>query len=95
MRCGYTVVPHDLKFGGTELNGMWARRQATKFNGVSYITQRAAEAVYSDEGKKQIKEIIEYYRKMQRLYITDFATAALPFTARWIHRMYGSKLPTI
>ena len=67
VRCGYTVVPHDLKFGGTELNGMWARRQATKFNGVSYITQRAAEAVYSDEGKKQIKEIIEYYRKNAKI----------------------------
>lgn len=63
VRCGYTVVPHELKFGGTELNGMWARRQATKFNGVSYITQRAAEAVYSDDGKKQIKEIIAYYQE--------------------------------
>ena len=46
LRCGYTVVPHDLVFDGTELNAMWFRRQSTKFNGVSYITQRAAEAVY-------------------------------------------------
>lgn len=63
VRCGYTVVPHALKADdGTELNGLWARRQATKFNGVSYITQRAAEAVYSEEGKKQVREIIAYYQ---------------------------------
>lgn len=62
VRCGYTVVPHDLKVDGTELNALWARRQATKFNGVSYITQRAAEAVYSEEGKKQVREIIAYYQ---------------------------------
>lgn len=63
VRCGYTVVPHALKADdGTELNSLWARRQATKFNGVSYITQRAAEAVYSEEGKKQVREIIAYYQ---------------------------------
>lgn len=63
VRCGYTVVPHALKAAdSTELNPLWARRQGTKFNGVSYITQRAAEAVYSDEGKAQIKEIIAYYQ---------------------------------
>lgn len=63
VRCGYTVVPHDLKRGGTELNAMWARRQATKFNGVSYITQRAAAACYTAEGKQQIRDIIAYYQK--------------------------------
>lgn len=63
VRCGYTVVPHALKADdGTELNALWARRQATKFNGVSYITQRAAQAVYSEEGKKQVREIIAYYQ---------------------------------
>lgn len=62
VRCGYTVVPHDLKFNGTELNAMWARRQATKFNGVSYITQRAAAACYTPEGKQQIRDIIAYYQ---------------------------------
>lgn len=66
MRCGYTVVPHELKCGDTELNALWARRQATKFNGVSYITQRAAEAVYSEEGKKQTKEILAYYQRNAR-----------------------------
>lgn len=66
VRCAYTVVPKELK-GYTEdgkqvsLNKLWNRRQTTKFNGVSYITQKAAEAVYSEEGQKQIKENINYY----------------------------------
>lgn len=63
VRCGYTVVPHSLKFNGAELNAMWARRQATKFNGVSYITQCAAAACYTPEGKQQIRDIIAYYQK--------------------------------
>ena len=67
LRCGYTVVPHDLVFEGTELNKLWFRRQSTKFNGVSYITQRAAEAVYSDEGQKQILENLNFYRENARI----------------------------
>lgn len=62
-RCGYTVVPHALKCGDTELNSLWLRRQTTKFNGVSYAVQRGAEAVFSEEGLTQIKENINYYRK--------------------------------
>lgn len=62
-RCAYTIIPHELKVGGVELNALWARRQATKFNGVSYVTQRGAEAVFSEEGKKQVDENIAYYRK--------------------------------
>lgn len=61
-RCAYTVIPHELKVNGVELNALWARRQATKFNGVSYITQRGAEAIYTEEGKKQVKETIGYYQ---------------------------------
>ncbi len=60
-RCGYTVVPHDLVSGETHLNKLWLRRQTTKFNGVPYIIQRGAEAVFSDEGLKQIRENIAYY----------------------------------
>ena len=75
VRCGYTVVPHDLIFEGTELNALWSRRQSTKFNGVSYITQRAAEAVYSAEGQKQIQENLSYYRENARL-IYEGVTAA-------------------
>lgn len=63
VRCGYTVVPKALEFGGISLNSLWGRRQATKFNGVSYITQRAAEAVYSEKGQKQTKETIAYYQR--------------------------------
>lgn len=66
VRCAYTVVPKELKAytkTGAEvsLNSLWNRRHGTKFNGVSYPVQRAAEAVYSEEGQKQIKENIAYY----------------------------------
>ncbi|MDR1981030.1 MAG: LL-diaminopimelate aminotransferase [Tannerellaceae bacterium] len=66
VRCGYTVVPKELN-GFTlegervQLNRLWSRRQSTKFNGASYITQRGAEAVYSPEGKEQVKVLIDYY----------------------------------
>jgi len=60
-RCAYTVVPKALERAGVSLNAMWARRQGTKFNGVPYVIQRAAEAVYTPEGQKQIKETIGYY----------------------------------
>lgn len=62
-RCGYTIVPKDLYFSGMSLNKMWLRRQTTKFNGVSYIVQRGAEAVFTEDGKAQIQENIGYYRK--------------------------------
>ncbi|MDH8701331.1 LL-diaminopimelate aminotransferase [Dysgonomonadaceae bacterium PH5-43] len=66
MRCGYTVVPKELmgvnnKGELISLNKLWRRRQTTKFNGTAYIIQRAAEAIYSLEGQKQIKETINYY----------------------------------
>ncbi len=62
-RCGYTVVPHGLIRQETSLNKLWLRRQTTKFNGVSYIVQRGAEAVFSEAGQRQIKENIGYYRE--------------------------------
>lgn len=58
VRCGYTVVPKTLP---VPLNQMWSRRQCTKFNGTSYLSQRAAEAIYSEEGKTQIRQTIGYY----------------------------------
>ncbi len=67
LRCGYTVVPHKLVFDNVELNSLWRRRQSTKFNGVSYITQKAAEAVYSSEGQKQIQENLSFYRENAEL----------------------------
>ncbi|MCQ2592018.1 MAG: LL-diaminopimelate aminotransferase [Treponema sp.] len=75
VRCGYTVVPHELVFDGTELNALWFRRQSTKFNGVSYVTQRAAEAIYSEIGQKQIRENLDYYRENAKI-IFDGLTAA-------------------
>ena len=72
IRCAYTVVPRELKAtasNGKEivLNNLWNRRMSTKFNGVSYITQRAAESIYSEEGQKQIQENITYYMENARI----------------------------
>lgn len=61
-RCGYTIVPDTLKRDGASLNKMWLRRQTTKFNGVSYITQRGAEAVFTEAGEREIEENLQYYR---------------------------------
>lgn len=66
LRCAYTIVPKNLKTISTtgeeiKLNSLWNRRHGTKFNGVSYPIQRAAEAIYSEEGQKEIKENISYY----------------------------------
>lgn len=74
VRCGYTVVPEEV--AGTDaqgnrvaLNRLWNRRQCTKFNGASYITQRGAEAVYSEEGRRQVKETIGYYMGNARIML--------------------------
>lgn len=61
VRLGYTVVPKDLKCGDVQLHSLWARRHGTKYNGAPYIVQRAGEAVYSQEGKAQLKEQVAYY----------------------------------
>ena len=66
-RCAYTVVPKDLKLGGASLNSLWGRRQSTKFNGVPYVIQRGAEAVYSEQGMKESQEIIDYYMNNARV----------------------------
>lgn len=72
VRCGYTVIPDGLTASSSngdrvQLNKLWLRRQSTKFNGTSYITQRAAEAIYTPEGKKQVKANIEYYMENARI----------------------------
>lgn len=66
VRCGYTVVPKGLRGRSAdgkemELNAMWNRRQCTRFNGASYISQRGAEAIYTPEGRRQITETVDYY----------------------------------
>lgn len=75
LRCGYTVVPAELK--GTDGEGnevplrkLWMRRQTTKFNGASYIIQRGAEALYSDEGKAQVKRNVDYYLENAKIIRT-------------------------
>lgn len=72
IRCAYTVVPKEL-YAYTEngekvaLNNLWNRRQCTKFNGVSYVTQRAAEAIYTEQGEKEIRKNIDYYMENARI----------------------------
>ncbi|MBQ8885120.1 MAG: LL-diaminopimelate aminotransferase [Clostridia bacterium] len=66
-RCGYTVVPEALEFSGMSLRKMWLRRQTTKFNGVSYIVQKGAAAVFTPEGEKQIAENLAYYRENAKI----------------------------
>ena len=70
LRLGYTVIPKDLKCKEVSLHSLWARRHGTKYNGAPYIVQCAGEAVYSEEGKKQLKEQVSYYQKNAQ-YIFD------------------------
>lgn len=77
IRCGYTVVPKELTVSTLdgkriELNNLWNRRQCTKFNGTSYVSQKAAEATYSPEGKAQVKEVIDYYMTNARIMKEGF-----------------------
>ena len=76
-RCGYTIVPHGLvrktaDGKDMELNAMWLRRQTTKFNGVPYIIQRGAEAVFTEEGIKQCRENIAFYQENARIMMAGF-----------------------
>lgn len=66
IRLGYTVIPREIKVDGTSLNSLWSRRQSTKFNGASYLTQRAGEAVFSVQGQKEVRETIAYYQANAR-----------------------------
>ena len=63
VRCAYTVVPKALVREGVSLHALWSRRQSTKMNGVSYVVQRAAEAVYSEAGQAEVKAHIAYYQE--------------------------------
>lgn len=74
-RCGFTVIPKELKVGDVSLNRLWARRQSTKMNGVSYPVQRAAEAVYSEEGQKLVRENIAYYQNNARIILEGLKKA--------------------
>lgn len=74
-RCGYTVVPRELERSGMSLNAMWNRRQTTKFNGASYVIQKGAAAVFSEQGARQVEETLDYYRANARA-IKDGLTKA-------------------
>ena len=76
-RCAYTVVPMELERGGARLNSLWNRRQTTKFNGVPYIVQRGAEAVYTPEGRAQILENIAYYQRNAQVIREGLTSAGL------------------
>lgn len=100
LRCGYTVVPHKLKgyySNGEEvlLNKLWNRRQTTKFNGASYVSQKGAEALYSEEGRKAIKEMTDGYLYNARLIRTMFENANWRVTGGtdspyvWVGNPYG------
>ena len=67
VRCGYTVVPNALSVNGVKLKDLWLRRQTTKFNGVGYIVQRGAEAVFTEKGKEEIDKNIAYYKENARI----------------------------
>ncbi len=75
VRLGYTVVPKELVYDGVSLNGMWARRHGTKFNGAPYIIQRAGEAVYSAEGQAQIKQQVSFYMDNAKIIYTGLKDA--------------------
>ena len=82
LRCGYTVVPKELIGYDSEgrpmmLNKLWNRRQCTKFNGASYVTQRAAEAIYTPEGRTQVREAISYYLRNALILRSGLAAAGL------------------
>ena len=92
VRCGYTIVPKALVKTASDgrevqLNSLWNRRQCTKFNGTSYITQRAAEAIYSPEGQAQVRSTVDYYMQnaaylrenLQRLGYTVFGGEDAPY----------------
>ena len=75
-RCGYTIVPKNLG----RLNKFWLRRQTTKFNGVPYIVQRGAEAVFSEEGQKEIKENINYYKENAKIISETLTKCGIYYT---------------
>lgn len=79
-RCGYTIVPKALNFHGASLNKLWLRRQTTKFNGVSYIIQRGAEAAFTQEGQDEIQKYIQYYMENAKIISNTLRSMNIWFT---------------
>jgi len=80
IRCGYTVVPNELERENVSLNKLWLRRQTTKFNGVPYIVQRGAEAVFTEAGLRQVTEQISYYLENARIISDTLTELGIWFT---------------
>lgn len=80
VRCGYTVIPKELEFDGHNIGKLWYRRQSSKFNGVSYPVQRAAQAVFSPEGQRQTRENIEYYKRNASLIADTMDSLGISYT---------------
>lgn len=79
-RCAWSVFPNELIVGDKKLSALWSRRQATKFNGVPYIVQRAAEAALSDEGQAQCRQSVEYYIVNARIIAELLTKKGISFT---------------
>lgn len=79
-RCGYTVIPKELVFEGKSINSMWLRRLASKCNGVSYITQKGAAAVFTEEGISQTRKNISYYKENAKLISNALKDLGLFYT---------------
>ena len=85
MRCGYTVVPDELTVKSStgaevKIADLWNRREGSKFNGVSYPVQRAAEAVFTEEGQKQIRKAIDYYHRNAKVMTDTLTELGIKFT---------------
>lgn len=79
VRCGYTTIPLELECDNVSLNKLWLRRQTTKFNGVSYIVQKAASGVFSKEGRMKIKEDIDYYMENAKIIGTALDSLGIKY----------------
>ncbi len=79
-RCGYTIVPKRLEHDGFNANKMWLRRQATKFNGVPYIVQKGAAAVFSERGQSEIRRNLAYYKRNAELISNSMDALGIRYT---------------
>lgn len=76
-RCAFTVIPKELKVDGVSVGELWLRRQSTKYNGCPYIIQRGAEAIYTEEGKREVRETIDYYLNNAKIIREGLSAAGL------------------
>lgn len=76
-RCAYTVIPKELKVNGVSLGELWLRRQSTKYNGCPYVIQRGAQAIYTEQGKREVKAVIDHYLENARIIREGLEAAGL------------------